>query len=542
MTNYFLYARKSTESEEKQTLSIEAQTVECSQFAEKEGLSVVYEYAESQTAKAPGRTVFNEMIQSIENGNAEGIIAWHPDRLARNSVDGGKIIYLIDIGKIKSLKFPTFWFENTPQGKFMLNIAFSQSKYYVDNLSQNIKRGFRQKLRNGGWPSKAPLGYVNDPKTHTVIFDIDRYKYIKKAFELYATGDYSLSDIVRLMNQWGFITAKGKRIHKSVVVHMFTNPFYFGMMKYAGELYKGKHKPIISRYIFDKVQQAFIEHSNTKSKLRKKKDFPFIGFMRCGECGRMITAELQKGHHYYRCTKKNVKCFQRYIREESLIEQIRKNIKEVWITDEITKLMIERLKQSNKKDNQERPTLIKKFEAQLNEEEKKSDRLLDLNISGLITAEKYQSKKEEILKKTLRIEQKLTNLKENPDWWLEPCRNFILRCNYVEKIALEGDPASLRDFCKKSGSNFILKDKVFSFQWQKPYSFVAEGNRKYFSFSRQRNINSISFSPPNNSLVEMAGNSQPEAPAELNLSSCPDWVSLLDEIRTYFIETPSPVF
>ncbi|MFH1611453.1 MAG: recombinase family protein, partial [Patescibacteria group bacterium] len=90
-------------------------------------------------------------VTSIEKNEAEGILAWHPDRLARNSIDGGRIIYLVDTGKITTLKFPTFWFDPTPPGKFMWSIAFGQSKYYVDNLSENIKRGIRQKLRNGIW-------------------------------------------------------------------------------------------------------------------------------------------------------------------------------------------------------------------------------------------------------------------------------------------------------------------------------------------------------------------------------------------------------
>ena len=118
-------------------------------------MNVVREFVESKTAKEPGREIFNEMVASIEKNEAEGILAWHPDRLARNSIDGGRIIYLVDTGKITTLKFPTFWFDPTPQGKFMLSIAFGQSKYYVDNLSENIKRGIRQKLRNGIWPAWA---------------------------------------------------------------------------------------------------------------------------------------------------------------------------------------------------------------------------------------------------------------------------------------------------------------------------------------------------------------------------------------------------
>src|SRR3990172_4940446 len=99
------------------------------------------------TAKTPGRPIFNNLLDRIERGEANGILAWHPDRLARNSVDGGRVIYLLDCQKLRFLKCPTFWFENTPQGRFMLNVAFGQAKYYVDNLSENIRRGMRQKLR-----------------------------------------------------------------------------------------------------------------------------------------------------------------------------------------------------------------------------------------------------------------------------------------------------------------------------------------------------------------------------------------------------------
>ncbi|TFB07980.1 recombinase family protein [Candidatus Atribacteria bacterium MT.SAG.1] len=161
---YFIYARKSTEDENRQILSIEAQLVELIEFAAKEKLEIVASFQEAKTAKEPGRMKFAEMLNEIEKGKADGIILWHPDRLARNSVDGGRIIHLVDRGLIKSLKFPTFWFEPTPQGLFMLNIAFGQSKYYVDSLSENTKRGLRQKIRNGVWPSWAPVGYLNNHK------------------------------------------------------------------------------------------------------------------------------------------------------------------------------------------------------------------------------------------------------------------------------------------------------------------------------------------------------------------------------------------
>ena len=194
---YFIYARKSTEEEDRQILSIEAQLVELKEFAAKEKLEIVASFQEAKTAKEPGRIIFGEMLARIEKGEASGIISWHPDRLARNSVDGGKIIHMIDKGVIKALKCPTFWFEPTPQGLFMLSIAFGQSKYYIDNLRENVKRGMRQKLRNGVWPSLAPIGYLNNPKTRGIDVDSVKGPLIRQIFEFYASGDYSLGDLER---------------------------------------------------------------------------------------------------------------------------------------------------------------------------------------------------------------------------------------------------------------------------------------------------------------------------------------------------------
>ena len=155
-TKCFIYARKSTDDEERQIMSIEAQITEINDFARREGLEITDTFIESKSAKKPGREIFNQMIEKIyESKEPVTILAWHPDRLARNSGDGGQIIYLVDIDKICGLKFPTFWFEPTPQGLFMLQVAFGQSKYYSDNLSENVKRGIRQKIRRNIWISLA---------------------------------------------------------------------------------------------------------------------------------------------------------------------------------------------------------------------------------------------------------------------------------------------------------------------------------------------------------------------------------------------------
>src|SRR3990167_4123628 len=200
---YIAYCRKSTDEKDKQVLSIEAQIAELKEFARRENLELVDFITEARTAKVPGREQFKLILERIEKGEAQGIVSWHPDRLARNSIDGGKIIYLLDTGKLLDLKFPSFLFESTPQGKFMLSIAFGQSKYYVDNLSENVKRGNRQKLRNGVWPSKAPYGYTNNPKTRGIDVDEEKLKVVKKSFQLFAEGNISFTGINQFMFKYG---------------------------------------------------------------------------------------------------------------------------------------------------------------------------------------------------------------------------------------------------------------------------------------------------------------------------------------------------
>jgi len=180
MLKYYLYARKSTDDEDRQVLSIESQINELREYAKKENLFIVEEFVEVKTAKEPGRPIFSFMLKQIEAGLADGILAWHPDRLARNSVDGGKIIYFVDLGIIKDLRFPTYRFDNTAQGKFMLSIVFGQSKYYIDNLSENIRRGMREKLRRGVWPGYAPLGILMIIKTMLLFLTLNARRLSKR--------------------------------------------------------------------------------------------------------------------------------------------------------------------------------------------------------------------------------------------------------------------------------------------------------------------------------------------------------------------------
>ncbi|MBP9714864.1 MAG: recombinase family protein, partial [Candidatus Pacebacteria bacterium] len=341
---FFIYTRKSTDTEDRQVRSISDQLAELKSLALKEQIEVVDIFVEKQTAKVPGRPVFDEMLLRIEQGEASGILAWHPDRLARNSVDGGKVIYLLDTGKIAELKFPTFWCDTTPQGKFMLSIAFSQSKYYVDNLSENIKRGKRNKVKDGIWPQMSPLGYINEGGK--IVVDENIAPLIKKTFEAYSSGSFTLRQLRDKFNELGLKRKSRKELAVSNYQKLLKNPIYTGLMLYNGEIFEGKHEPIISKKLFDSVQEVMMRKSKPHSK--GLKPFLYRGFFRCGECGCFITTETQKGHNYLRCTKRKNPCSQKYTREEIITSEIQKEIKKVSLPDDWAKWMIA----ENAKDRQ----------------------------------------------------------------------------------------------------------------------------------------------------------------------------------------------
>ncbi|PIU98759.1 hypothetical protein COS60_01375, partial [Candidatus Wolfebacteria bacterium CG03_land_8_20_14_0_80_39_317] len=409
---YIIYARKSTEEDDRQVLSIEAQLVELKEFAAKEKLEIVGPtFVETKTAKEPGRIKFAEMLSLIEKEKADGIISWHPDRLARNSVDGGKIIHFIDRGLIKSLKFPTFWFEPTPQGLFMLNIAFGQSKYFVDNLRENVKRGLRQKIRNGVWPGWAPVGYLNNSKTRMIDIDREKSKKVKKLFKLYSTGEYTLKSLANWCEEKELRGNLGKEIAIGNIQKILQNIFYIGLMKYHGEIFEGKHEPLISKKLFDKCQEVM----NKRGKVQevRKHNFAFLGLMKCASCGCSITAEIQKGHNYYRCTKKKGICQEKhYLREELLSEQIKTYLQKVSLSSQDTEKVLAALDSEREQAKQQARSKIEELKERLKQVEIKLAKLLDVFLNDALSTEEYADKKQELLSRKIEFQEKINDFEQ----------------------------------------------------------------------------------------------------------------------------------
>jgi site-specific DNA recombinase len=336
---YCLYARKSSEEDERQALSIDSQIKEMLTVAKREGLEIVEIRKESHSAKESGaRPVFKQLLEDIRRGGFTGILAWAPDRLSRNAGDLGSVVDLMDQGCLTEIRTNGQRFTNNPNEKFLLMILCSQAKLENDNRGLNVKRGQKTRVEMGYRPCLTPLGYLLDKQSGLsrgkVVIDQLRGPVVKQMFEHVAYQGASGRVLIRWLKEIDFTTRKGKRPCLSMLYRMLRNTFYVGRFEYpvgSGNFYKGDYEPLLTDELFNEVQKLL--DMGPKREWGSKKDgFHFTRMFFCGSCGSGITAEekqkpLKDGsirkYIYYRCThSKNLRCKEPSIREDELILQL----------------------------------------------------------------------------------------------------------------------------------------------------------------------------------------------------------------------------
>src|ERR1035437_5478816 len=477
-TKYFLYARKSSEDEERQVKSIEDQISELIDLAAREGIRITKRFYESKSAKTPGREVFNDMIVQIYASKEPiGILSWHPDRLARNSVDGGQIIYLVDIEKVTALKFPTFWFEPTPQGLFMLQIAFGQYKYYSDNLSQNVKRGNRNIVKRGEWLGNCPIGYIRNHRTKNIDIDPIKAQVVKMAFETFATGKYSLCGLGEYLNMLGITNKTGKTIGISSMNCMLSSTAYIGLIRYNGEVFEGTFDPIISKELYEEVQREL--HRRSRPRKRKHKiAFPFSNTFTCGECGYSITSQYAKGNGgtyiYYRCTKKNSTCSQRYLRDDRFLAQVKKGFTELALTDQWCAEKMDEAKKLEKNMKMEKQSFVNSFNTKTMSLEKKLDKRVEAFLDGTIEKSIYLEKKQALLTTKMNLQKKQKSFEQNQISLVGQLKDFISTCRQAQVLTDSIDTVQIKEFLVKNSTTRIMKNQKLSWNWIKPFDVLTK--------------------------------------------------------------------
>ncbi len=494
MPLYFLYARKSTDTEDMQVLSIESQLAELREIAKREGIEIGREFVEKQSAKRPGRPVFNEMLSRIERGEASGILCWKIDRLSRNPVDSGRVSWLLQQGTIQSITTHERTFCPT-DNVLVMSVEFGMANEYVRQLAANTSRGLRAKARLGHYPCNAPVGYLNNPRTKTIVVDKRRASIVRAAFELYAENKSRLEDVSRFLFESGIRTNAGRRLGnggkpltRDQIKRLLSNPFYYGHFRFKGEMYEGRHAPIVEKSLFDQVQKV-LQLRGRPHKEPKNNAQALCGLLRCGECGMSVTAEVkfkyQKNGNvhryvYYRCTKKKGSCSQPHIREERLVLQVNELLEEFTMSktcaDELLRLSAE----DEKEAAAAAVSAIQALRAEIEEKSEKLARLTDLYVEQDIARHDYLERKAALMSDKRSEEEQIVKLERDAASWLEPLRNWISEAQTLDEIRKNSDlPSKKSSLQKISGSNPSLRDRLIEFNPIPPYASLREARQNF---------------------------------------------------------------
>ena len=447
------------------------------EVARRENVRVVKIFQEAKSAKAPGRPVFAEMLKFIEQGKAQGILCWKIDRLARNPVDEGLVKWMLQNGTIGCIK--TFDRDYNPDDNVVIaSIEFSMANQYIRDLSRNVKRGLAAKVRRGEYPGAQSLGYVRNLKTKLLELDPTTAPFIRRAFELYATKHWSILRIVDLLYEEGLRTRRGKRFSKSCLHRALTNPLYCGLFEWNGQLHTGIHPPIVSKRLFDEAQEKLFPERFLNRK--NKREFLFRGLSLCGECGLKITAEVKKGHTYYRCTKSygTKHCSQPYIREEALIEAVGQELERVRFDDEIIGLIVDASKEKYAQLSGETDTWREELARRLDENAKRRESLVEKFIDNALPKEIYDRKYSESITEEAEIKEQLGRCGEERADVVKSIEMLVQFVQTAHDIYARGDPETKKEVASLLSSNFALKDrKIAYFNLNEPFSWLVEDGK-----------------------------------------------------------------
>lgn len=520
---YFIYCRKSSEAEDRQVLSIDSQVAELARLVEQRGLKVKEILTEARSAKAPGRPVFRSMMERVTRGEAQGIICWKLDRLARNPIDGGAVIWALKDCAIEILT-PTQTFRQADDNTILLYIEFGMAQKYIDDLSRNVRRGLQTKVEQGWYPSRAPLGYVNQTNPtkgeHIIAPDPDRFPLVRRMWELMLTGRYSPAEIQQIANKrWGFRTREarksgGKAIARSAVYRLLTEPFYYGRFEYprgSDRWYHGQHQPMVTEEEYHRVQ-VLLGRAGRKRTVRLS--FPFTGLIRCGACGAMVTAEekhqiicpeckckfawrntqhcprcraeivhmrnpTRLDYTYYHCTwKREPSCKQRSVRADVLETQIASYLARLSIPPGILKWALEVLAEIEREEVTQREQLRAAQERAHADCLKRLDNLVRLktapgNVDGsLLSDAEYEHQRLSLLREKAGLEAHLVDPTQRYQRALAETLTIFRFARLAHASFVGGDQEAKRKILSAIGSNLTLIDGKLRIQALKPFEII----------------------------------------------------------------------
>lgn len=489
---YIAYVRKSEVREDRQELSHIAQI---NAIKERFPDLNIIEWLdpESKSAFTPGRPIFNDMLEMVQEGKADGIVAWHPNRLSRNEIDSATITYMLR-DKLKDIKFCSYNFDNSAEGIMMLQMVMNQSQYESSKQGRDVKRGMKQKALTGERPGVVPTGYMKitlkdsygEPIRHkdgyatNTGFDPERIELVKRMWSMLLSGAYTAAEIRRISkDEWGFTirkTAKtgGGPMSSSSIYRMFNNPFYAGYIKHNGEMHKGNHEAIITLDEFDYAQKLL----GAKGKPRKGvNEYAYSGMIKCGECacsivGKTNTKFVKRENrmvsyvHYYCTRKSEIRiCSQtKYTRVENIEAEIDRELAKFTILPEFRDLALKILNRNHVLEVADRTAINESQTKKRSSIQAQLDKLVDMRTRDLLDDAEYMEQRNRLKLELSKADSAIGQTKERSEKWLELTEEVFDFASFARIRFRNGDLKTKRQILATLGENFELKDGKLTLQ------------------------------------------------------------------------------
>lgn len=479
MNHAIIYARVSSKDQENEGFSIPAQLKALHEYATKNNFTIVQEFTDVETAKKAGRTQFNKMLNFLEaNKHIQHVLVEKTDRLLRNIADYALLERLIACSDIKIhliKENSVLDRDSRSNEKFIFGIKALMAKNYVDNLSEEVKKGMTEKAAQGIYPSTAPYGYLNVRESGKSVIKIDPIAapFVIKMFELYSTGTYSLLKLRKKMIEDGMIYRNGKNFHKSTVATILKNEFYTGVFFWKGRKYENaSHEPLISKELFQSVQNI----SNNPRKGKSKKGmFPYTNLISCGICGCALTAELKKNKYiYYHCTGYKGNCKQGYITQEALEESFEALLSQIQITDEVQAIVLETMRESMKDKIEYHTNLTEELEKQIKLLQKRIDQSYFDKLDGKISEEFWQSHTKKWIQEKEELGLKFSAAQKADSHYLENAHLILELAKNAAPWFKQGNPEKKRRLLDTLLSNCAYKDGNLDLELKPVFEMVLK--------------------------------------------------------------------
>ena len=481
-TKVVSYIRVSTEEQAEHGYSIGIQKQVLEDFAAGHDLKVVQPFIESESAFKPGRPEFNRMVEFLEkHKEIQAVLVYKIDRIARNMLDYTLLVEKMGVEIISA----TEQLPSNATGRLMGDMQAAFSRYFSAQLSDRVSEAMAAKAGKGIYPSYAPVGYVNDREARTIVPDPERAPLVREAFELYANTGITLADLVKWSKERGLATRRGGKFAKSTLHKMLGNPIYAGVVRWGEVTAPGIHEPLISQFLFDRVQEKL--HDRGQGRRDRRHSFPFRSLLVCGYCGCQITASKIKGKYvYYHCTSGRGKCKQAYVRQEALSERLQSVVDGVRVPEGIVRQLLEEIRNGEATRGERVQSRLEELENELKEIIRRRDQAYIDKQDGVLSVERWRELEDAWTKRTRLVsqqEQRLRTTLGTPG--VDRAREAFELLERASQLYLEQSPEEQASGLKILVSNCTLRGESLEPNYRKPFDLVAEGVKTGIWYPRE---------------------------------------------------------